>query len=181
MNTLSVPSADIELRTAKVGDIAGIVAVVATCGPYLSPHMPYLYLIYTRCFSETCCVAELDGKIVGWCAGLRVAESSYFLHQLGVAPEARGKGVAFQLLAHLLGKLRSRHGDAFRLEFTTDRRNGTVHRLNGKVAAAYGMQLCKLPDVVPSLDDGCEEEFYEMVPLRHRHPQLVRPAALDAA
>ncbi len=105
-----------------LGDIAGIVALVEACGPYLTRHGAYLYLIYTRCFRDTCAVAMMNGKVVGWCSTLPVTRGSYFIHQLGIARKARGRGVALALFAYLIGKLRARHGDDFRLEYTADHR-----------------------------------------------------------
>ena len=164
MNATSVFPDSILIRDARTDDISGIAALVKTCGPYLSKHGDYLYLIYTHCFGKSCGVAIEDEKVIGWCSTLRVSEGDYFLHQLGVAPEARGKHVAFQLFAYLLCKLRGRHGDKFRLEFTTDRRNAAAHRLNQKIAESFCMCLRKLPEAVPLLDEG-EEELYEMTPL----------------
>jgi|SRR5271168_5126977 len=156
----------IHIRDAHPDDISGVVALIETCGPYLTKHGAFLYLIYTRYFGDTCAVAVMKGKIVGWFSVLPVTPRSYFIHQLGIAPEARGCGVAIALFAHLIDKLHARHGNDFRLEFTADRRNAAVHRLNRKVAEAFQMYFRKLPETVPPLDDGCDEELYEMTPLR---------------
>jgi len=156
----------VEIRTPSSEDIGGIVALVDACGPFLTRHGDYLYFLYSHCFRQTCLVAVENAEIIGWCSTLHVSEENYFLHQLGVAPQARGRHVAFDLFACLLGKLRERHGDTFRLEFTTDRRNAVVHRLNRKVADTFRMCMRKLPDAVPQLEGGGEEELYEMTPLR---------------
>ncbi len=177
MNNSSALNNNIIIRNAEIGDIAGIAALVDECGPYLSKHIPYLYLIYTRCFGDTCSVALMDGRIVGWCSTLRVSGATYFTHQLCVHPDARGRHIAFQLFAYLLYTLRAKHGDGFRLEFTADRRNDAVHSLNRKVAAHFQMNLRKLPDVLPQLETGSEEELYEMVPLRAVDDIAVRAAA----
>lgn len=166
MNRKSIGPGSILIRDTHTDDIGGITALVKTCGPYLTKHGDYLYFVYSRCFSQTCAVAVENGRIIGWCSTLHVSEGNYFVHQLGVAPEARGRHVAFQLFAYLLCKLRVRHGDEFRLQFTTDRRNATAHRLNRKIAESFHMCLRKLPEEVPFLEDGGEEELYEMTPLR---------------
>ena len=165
------------IRDARADDIPGIVALVESCGPYLTRHGAYLYLIYTRCYGDTCCVALMEGRIVGWCSTLPVASGSYFLHQLGIAPEARGQGVALHLFDYLLAKLRARHEDGFRLEFTADRGNDRVHHLNRRVAETFHMRLRKLPEAVPPLEDGTDEELYELTPLARAPRQAASPAA----
>lgn len=176
MNSHLDVSSSIRIRDARVGDIDGIAAVVGDCGPYLTNHARYLYLIYTRCFSATCAVAVEDGTIVGWCSMLPTSRGEYFLHQLGIAPQARGKGVALRLFAFLVAKLRTRHGDRFRIEFTVDRRNKTVHRLTRGMAERFGLSLQKLPEAVPPLGDGSDEELYEMTPICVVDVELARRA-----
>jgi L-2,4-diaminobutyric acid acetyltransferase len=171
------PLSSMVVRDARTEDIPGIVALVAQCGPYLNPHAAYIYLIDCRYFAETCAVALIEGTIVGWCSMIPVDRETYFLHQLGTVPEVRGRGIAFSLFSYLLGKLRLWHGDSFRLEFTADRRNRTVHRLNRKIAETFALSLEKLPDSPPPLNDGCEEEFYAMTPIRILDVSLIRPAA----
>ena len=166
MNSHSFRQNAIHIRDARAEDILGIVALIGTCAPYLGKHGSYLYLIYTRYYGETCSFAVEDGLIVGWCSVLPVKAGCYFLHQLGIAPEARGRGVAFALFSHILTKLRERHGEEFRLEFTADRKNKAVHHLNRKVAEEFHLNLQKLPEAVPPLEDGSDEELYEMTPLR---------------
>jgi GNAT superfamily N-acetyltransferase len=155
----------LHIRGARIEDIDGIVALIGKCGPYLSTYVPYLFFVYAHCFGDTCLVAVEGTSIMGFCSVLPVGNGSYYLHQLGVVPEARGIGIAFQLWACLLTKLHARHGDDFRLEFTTDRKNKAVHRLNRKVAESFGLCLQKLPDIVPPLQDGCDEDLYEMTPI----------------
>jgi hypothetical protein len=166
-------NSNIIIRNARIGDIRGIVALVATCAPYLTKHGDYLYLIYTRCFSDTCAVAVDDGKIVGWCSMLPIGRSTLFLHQLGVLPETRGSGIAFALFTYMLTKMRARYGGDLAIEFTTDRRNHQAQGLNLKVAEAMSMRLEKLAETVPVLEDGCDEELYRMTPLHEA--QLVAP------
>ena len=166
MNGKSISPNSILIRNADVDDIAGIAALVDTCGPYLTRHGAYLYFIYTHCFGKTCPVAIQNGAIVGWCSTLAVTKRNYYLHQIGIAPEARGRGVGFALFAYLLDKLRARRGDDFRLQFTMDRRNLAAHHLNRRVAECFSMHLEKLPQAVPPLEDGGEEELYEMTPVK---------------
>src|SRR5271156_6329164 len=90
MNDATVCRGSILIRDARTDDIGGIAALVKTCDPYLTKHGDYLYFVYSHCFSQTCAVAVEQGRIIGWRSTLHVSEGNYFLHQLGVAPEARG-------------------------------------------------------------------------------------------
>lgn len=159
-------SVKVAIRNACIDDIAGIGALVAECGPYLSRHLSYQYFVYANYFRQTCAVALEDGRVIGWRSTLRVSRRKYFMHQICVHPDARGKQVAFRLFGDLLDRLRARHGDDFRLEFTADRRNSAIHHLSRKVAACFRMNLRKLPLVLPQFEDGSEEELFEMTPLR---------------
>jgi GNAT superfamily N-acetyltransferase len=113
-------------------------------------------------FRETCAVAELGGEIVGWCSMMPVSDTRYFLHQLGVAPKVRRRGVAASLFVHLLRRLKRRHS-MFEIEFTSDRRNSAVLQLNKIIAERMGMRLIKKPDAVQVIEDS-EEELYAMAP-----------------
>jgi GNAT superfamily N-acetyltransferase len=177
MPAQEIAASSILIRDASIDDVPGILALVAECSPYLNQHPPYYYMICSRYFAETCAVGIVDGKVAGWCSMIPVARGTYFLHQLGTVPEARGRGIAFSLFSYLLGKLRLWHGDSFRLEFTADKRNRTVHRLNRKIARNFGLSLEKLPDALPPMSDGCDEEFYEMTPIRTLDVLPIRSAA----
>lgn len=154
----------VQVRTACVDDIQAIEALVDTCGPYLSKHQPYVYLIYCRCFKDTCLVAFDEGRLIGWLSVLPVSQGRYFLHQLGIAPEARIRGVALTMFGFLLTVLKARHSDDFRIEFTLDARNRAVQRLNQRVAEYFDLCLQKLVEPVPVLEEDSQEELWELTP-----------------
>jgi ribosomal protein S18 acetylase RimI-like enzyme len=161
MNAASFDNRIIIIRTAASSDIDRIAALVSACGPYLSNHPRYLYFIYTRYFFDTCLVAATQqNEIAGWCSVLSIAKERYYMHQLGIAPSFRGSGIAFDLFANLLGRLKCRHGSDFTLEFTNDSRNWAVQRLNRKVAETFDMDIEKLPDLVPSMEENVREDLY---------------------
>jgi hypothetical protein len=60
--------ASIEIRTPRLDDIPGIVAVVADCAPYLTAHASYVYWRDVRLQGQKCAIAELGGEVVGWCS-----------------------------------------------------------------------------------------------------------------
>ena len=166
-----------EIRTPRTEDIGGIVALVEACSPFLTAHESYIYWMYLRFFRETCAVAELDGEIVGWSSILPVAHGRYFIHQTGIAPDLRSKGLAGRMLSYLLEQLKDK---AVEFEFTIDRKNSACQALMRSVAASAGMQVAKRREPVELLEEQCGDELYVMTPAAEvRSPRSVNqpPAA----
>jgi ribosomal protein S18 acetylase RimI-like enzyme len=151
----------LEIRPPRPEDLAGILSVVRSCAPYLTPHIPYIYWMQIRQCREICGVAQMEGEIVGWCSAMRGPSRKYFLHQLGVAPKARCIGVARALLMHLVLRLEEQSA-VFQLEFTIDRRNGAALALVKTVAGQAGMKLRKSGEPVRLPDEGCAEDLYAL-------------------
>jgi L-2,4-diaminobutyric acid acetyltransferase len=154
----------IHIRAPRLDDIAGIITVVRTCGPFLTAHASYIYWMDIHLFCKTCAVAEVNDELVGWCSVRPVSDGRYFLHQLGVAPCARGRGLAGMLVTDLLKKLRVQQPGMFELEFTVDRKNGVMLGLFQTIADRAGMRLQKKPNVIQLPEEGCNEELYVMTP-----------------
>lgn len=146
------------IRHPEEGDIEGIRAVVKACEPLIMTYIPYYYWIATRYFFETCAVAERDGKIAGWCCILSVPNGKYFIHQLGVLPEARGHRVAQQMVSWLFKKLKSR--GAAGIELTIERDNNHVKKLFGAAAQEAGLKLVELSEYSKVLDKEYNETLY---------------------
>src|SRR5690606_39939797 len=64
----------------------------------------YCYLMLGKYFEHTCAVAELNEKIVGFVIGFRPPQKpdTWFVWQIGVDHEARGRGIARKLLDHVM-------------------------------------------------------------------------------
>jgi len=153
----------LKIRRPRAEDIRGIADLVRACEPFLTAHRSYILWMYIQYCGDTCAVAELDGEIVGWCSMIPVSGAKYFLHQLGVAPGARRRGIAESLFLYLLKKLKEQRA-AFDLEFTADRRNHAVLNLNRRIADSAGMRLMKKPDVLHLVEES-EEDLYIMTPV----------------
>jgi L-2,4-diaminobutyric acid acetyltransferase len=147
-----------QIRAPRESDLPGIVNVIQNCGPYLTAYSSYQPWLYLHLFSDTCAVAEINGTVVGWCSVLPAPDGRFFLHQLGVRPEARQQGIARSLLRHALEKL-SAGREGFTLELTTDRRNTTMLEINRQVAEEVGMQITRKPEALNLLENS-EEEIY---------------------
>lgn len=89
--------------------------LIARCPP-LDQNSRYCNLLQASHFGDTAIVAEADGHLVGFVTGYRIPgrARTLFVWQVGVAPEARGQGLALRLLEALLGRL----GDVDTLETT---------------------------------------------------------------
>jgi L-2,4-diaminobutyric acid acetyltransferase len=70
----------------------------------LDPNSSYTYVLLCRDFSETCLLAERDGQLQGFVTGYRppAHPDTIFVWQVGVAPQARGQGLASRLLDGLI-------------------------------------------------------------------------------
>lgn len=64
----------------------------------------YAYVLLFSDFGDTCIVAEQDGELLGFVLAYRppTRQDELFVWQIGVAPEARGSGLATRMLDALL-------------------------------------------------------------------------------
>jgi L-2,4-diaminobutyric acid acetyltransferase len=69
------------------------------CKP-LGVHTGYTYWVMFHHFNESCFVIQDGGNIIGYVSGMKSQSHSdvFFLWQIGVAEEARGKGYSYLLL-----------------------------------------------------------------------------------
>lgn len=165
-NMVNEQSVEFHVRNARIADLAEIWTLVGTCAPYLTQHISYLYMRDLRYYGDTCAVALLNNKIIGWCSMFPAPGGVFFLHQLGVSPAARKRGVAPALVTFLMKRLGQHHGWTFRVEFTTDRKNWRAQKLFRDIAEALGMRLEKSPETIHLPDQGNDEELYSLTPFR---------------
>lgn len=105
----------------------------------------YAYLLLCKDFVETCAVAEVDGKVLGFVTAYRPPgrEDSLFIWQIGVDPTLRGRGVAGRLIQELLH--RESCGGVTTLEATIGPSNEASHALFAALAKWLGAGLSKQP------------------------------------
>lgn len=80
--------------------------LVASCPP-LDTNSAYCNLLQASHFSDTCVVAKnQDQEAVGFVSGYRLPSdpSIYFLWQVGIREDARGIGLAQQMIEHILAR-----------------------------------------------------------------------------
>ena len=139
MTTLRSVKADGDMifRKPVREDGADIWELIKACKP-LDENSMYCNLLQADHFADTCVVAEMEGRIVGWVSGyiLPHDEDTVFVWQVAVSELARGKGLGGRMLEHLL--TRDECKDVRRLQTTITRDNDASWGLFRKFAEAQG-------------------------------------------
>lgn len=115
--------------------------LVSQCPP-LDPNSIYCNLLQTSHFRSTSLAVDINGQLAGFVSGYRLPEepATLFVWQIMVAPFARGRGLAMQMLQHLT----SRHaGDVRFLETTITPGNHASQRLFEAFAKANEATVTK--------------------------------------
>ncbi|WP_209426418.1 diaminobutyrate acetyltransferase [Pararhodobacter sp. SW119] len=125
-------------------DGSNVWALIRACEP-LDDNSMYCNLIQCDHFADTCILAELDGVPVGWVSGylLPDAPDTLFVWQVAVAKEARGLGLASQMLDRLLS--REDMAGVLHLKTTITRDNKASWALFGSLAERHGGKLTDEP------------------------------------
>ncbi|MCB1056850.1 MAG: diaminobutyrate acetyltransferase [Acidobacteria bacterium] len=137
----------ITLRLAEVGDGAALWRLVRD-SRVLDLNSPYSYLLLCHKFGDTCLVAESEGEVAGFVTAFRPpdAPDTVFVWQVGVAAQARGRGIAGRLLERLVELPACR--DARWLETTVTPDNAASEAL----FASFARRLGAGHDVRPYFD-----------------------------
>ncbi len=98
-------SQNIELRMPGLIDGMSVFRLIQRCPP-LDTNSSYCNLLQSGHFSSTSVAAELDGELVGFISGYRLPErpDTLFVWQVAVDEQARGLGLASQMLMHILNR-----------------------------------------------------------------------------
>lgn len=138
--TAKAPEKQLTFRHPNIEDGAAIWQLVVDAGT-LDHNSSYLYMLLSRDFSASCAVAESDAGLEGFVTGFRTVErpDMWFLWQIGVAPTARGQGLASRL-AHFVLNAQAPHGVRF-LETTVTASNEASRALFASIARRLGTEL----------------------------------------
>lgn len=103
-------------------DAAEVHALIAACPP-LDTNSLYANLIQCTHFAQTCALARIDGRVMGWISGHPPPgrDDTFFLWQVAVHPDARGLGLARRMLADIL--TRSQQASVRQMETSITREN----------------------------------------------------------
>lgn len=90
-------------RAPTAADGPTVHELIANCPP-LDTNSLYCNLLQCAHFGDTCIVAELNGRMVGWISAYRppVSTDRLFIWQVAVHPSARGLKLAARMLEALL-------------------------------------------------------------------------------
>jgi len=74
--------------------------------PPLDMNSVYCNVLQCTHFSDTCILAEKQGRLIGYVTGYLVPGEPriYFLWQVGVSPEGRGHGLAIKMIQAILAR-----------------------------------------------------------------------------
>lgn len=101
---------DVVLRRPTLQDGAAIHALIESSPP-LDVNSTYAYLLLCHHFRDTCVVAEVDGKLFGFISGYLppTQPDTFFVWQVAVHSDARGRGLGVSMLRYLLQQYRAGH------------------------------------------------------------------------
>ena len=89
-------------RPPQQADAAAIRTLIEECGS-LDVNSTYAYLLLCTHFARTCVVAEAEGGLAGFASAYRKPEddSTLFVWQVAVSPNARGRKIGSRMLDEL--------------------------------------------------------------------------------
>jgi len=130
----------VALRMPAREDGAGIHALIRACKP-LDENSMYCNLLQCDHFRDSCVVAEMDGRVVGWVSAYVMPNDpeTLFVWQVAVDDSARGTGLGRRMLAHLLERDVCRTVRRLQTTITTD--NGASWGLFSRFAEHVGGRL----------------------------------------
>lgn len=95
---------DIKIRKITVEDIKSVYKLLVKNRPYVGLNSRYTYFLLARDFSDTCVVAECNGKIIGFSSGYvsPTRKDTFFNWETVVHKDYRGNSLQKQMLLHQL-------------------------------------------------------------------------------
>ena len=151
---------EIHIRKPNASDGLEIHQLIANSPP-LDLNSVYSYYLLSDHFSDSCVVAESQGRVVGFLSAYRLPQrpETLFVWQVAVGETARGNGLAGQMLAHLLERPKCQH--VRWLETTITESNQGSWALFRSMASKFGAELTSsmLFDRHTHFDDAHESEL----------------------
>lgn len=92
-------------RRPRAADGPVVTALIAACPP-LDHNSRYCNLLQCEHFSDQCIIAEKAGRVIGWVSGYRPPSdpNAFFVWQVAVAVEGRGKRLASRMISALIAR-----------------------------------------------------------------------------
>jgi L-2,4-diaminobutyric acid acetyltransferase len=113
MQPLNAPTR-VVIRNFAVPDVREVYRLLVANRPYVGLNSQYTYFLLAKDFSDTCLVAECNGRIVGFSSGyLPPARTDIFFNwEVAVEEKCRGHGLQRTLLLSQLSRSRVRFLEA---------------------------------------------------------------------
>lgn len=115
------PGDALRMRKPQPRDGARVWQLIRECPP-LDRNSMYCNVLQCTDFADTCIIAELDGRAVGWISAYRPPDDdgSLFIWQVAVHEKARGMGLAKRMLNRLLRRSDCEDVDYLKTTITED-------------------------------------------------------------
>ncbi len=125
-----------EVMKLKKDDIPAVIELLDKGKPYVLPHHDYVYWIMEEYFSSSNYVVFEENKIIGFiCALPSLDKKSYFIWQIVIAEEYRGKKVATLLVDKIVDEAKLRGFN--KLELTINCLNKASYNLFNRIASEH--------------------------------------------
>ena len=110
-----------QIRNCTTSDVDKIRQFVNSCKP-LTLHTAYTYWVMFNYLSEGCFVMEEDEKAVGYASGVKSSteEDVFFMWQIGIAEEFRGKGLSQVLIEKIVNVAKKQNCNILQLTIEPD-------------------------------------------------------------
>lgn len=131
---------DMEVMSLKKEHIQAVMELLDEGKPYVLAHHNYVYWIMEEYFPSSNFVVSTENKVIGFiCALPSLDKQSYFIWQIVVDEEYRGKKVATLLVDRIIqeAKLRGYHT----LELTINGENQASYNLFKRIAEEQGSEI----------------------------------------
>lgn len=105
MDAPPATAAEVQFRRPLAADGPAVTALIAACPP-LDRNSRYCNLLQCEHFADHCVIAEKAGRIIGWVSGYRPPSDpkAFFVWQVAVSSEGRGRRLASRMVSALLGR-----------------------------------------------------------------------------
>ena len=152
------------IRSIESRDIGTIRVLIDICKP-LDLHTPFTYWILSEYFNNTCLVLEDEETIFGYTGGMKSSskEGVFYLWQIGLLPNYRGKGYFGLLLDRVIEE--AKKTGCHSLEFSVLSNNYQSINAFSNYAKEKGLPMEKRDslDFYDKLaDEECKEDIYTL-------------------